>query len=294
MAETKSNVSKEGRSILNRSYNRRDVLRGIAIGLSGAALTAFLEACGAKSNQDVTPVTKTPTPDTPAVTKTPEPTPEPTPTQTPLEKAIAEQKLELKNEVDWQNYFVPITREEADEMLKSSNKNLESEQQRKFLLSFDPRPSPNLSIEFTKYRTNPNRPEVPYVAFNNLADGTLIYAPLSGKGKLSRVTGGPNGEKLAYSQVISAEVNYTMVTHREATEPQFPYSESIDDTRDVITGDPLIKIAASLPISWYDNKQNQAMIVSAKIQDKSVNFTSMQQFLTKNGKIAFIGPVQGK
>ncbi len=101
---------------------------------------------------------------------------------TALENAIKTGKIELKGESDWQNYFTPVTEEEA------ANLSAKAKEDGKFryIFPFDPTRSPNLKLETSKSSRRNDEEGITYtyvkVRVTNLAAGTVVVSAIGGMG----------------------------------------------------------------------------------------------------------------
>lgn len=239
----------------------------------------------------------------------PEPAPEPEPQLTPLEKAIQAGRLELNPNVenDWENYFTRVTVEEAEKLLEEANRDVAEAEDLKILFPFDPEGSRNLIIEIFKNHSEAF-PGWIMVGFNGLEPGTVFYAPYGGDVKLF-IGGTLSSNSPTYVDVIlriakdiehdagdygSGHIAYGFEFRKEGVEPQIPLWQGTDldeFPQQVRVGDSLVKFVEDVgPISRalvpYQSEGVLFFFPSWRTLPLVIN--SLTQFLTKDGKIAFI------
>lgn len=242
------------------------------------------------------PEAKPPTQE-PAVAEQPEPQPQPEPELTPLEKAIQAGRLELNPNVenDWENYFTPVTAEEAEGLLAEANRGVTEDTKLKFLFPMDPRASKNLVIELFTINWIEN-----WVGFgfNNIEPGTIFYANAAGQGSFEATIDSLVFEEHNFFTKLSVNTLdglglAILVTEgtpgpvkAEAAETAWPYNEE----RLVELGDPLVLITDK-PVRY---EQDGRLLYEAIGGIDRFNFdlppftNSLNEFLTRDGKIVFV------
>ncbi len=148
------------------------------LGGVGVAVALFMHGMGS----DESGVVATSTSQVPAVAATLQPTPERQLLSAPIENAFRTGKIELKGEGDWENYFTPVTQEEAAKLSAEANKAGKF----RYIFPFDPTRSPNLTLETSKKSMRDDAAELTYtyvkVRVTNLAAGTVVVCAIGGAG----------------------------------------------------------------------------------------------------------------
>lgn len=268
-----------------RSPSRRKLIiaAGAVGGLATAGGVAAIVLGGRKppevvATSPIPPADLTPSRSPSATPSTPTKAPTPKPTENPVELAIKEGKLELKDG-DWEKYFVAITPEEAQELLKKTNEGITSNENFKFLLPFDPRKSPNLVLKDTGFISSTNR-SYKLLGINNLINETAFYAIDNGSS-----TVGESRSNVSISLVNDKNV-YGFVMPRDGIRMFQPLNESVN----VDLGKQVVAIGNAGPTEYATRNglgEFQA-VVTFGVNVPQGDSGSIRQLLKKDGKIAFI------
>jgi len=253
-----------------RILSRRHLLSLGLLGLKGGAvlgLAKIVIACGGDNDTTSPPAEKEDIrteipPDEPAASS-------------PLEQAIANGRLELQGEQDWENYFVPVTPEEVSSLYSGEIIN-------RLLLPFDPRRSPNLIL--TDIKTGDEETEL---GVANLSPGTILYSPAGGTSAIYGFMGesGRVGDPLYLVAVASPDslFNFSFMIRQGG---DVFVSDSPTEPSEVSVGSPLAVISSGSNFENPPETGNNAVL--------RLTFPgyyeggSLRELLKKDGKIAFI------
>lgn len=229
-----------------------------------------------------------------------------TPERSPLEKALEAKRIELKTETDWENYFIPVSRQEAGQLLKE----VQSANEFKYILPFDPR-SENVILENYIY-INSGGIELSRLAIRNLHPGTNFYSPVDSKTMVGKSGNKVDGNIVptAYSiQIVTPQMRMGIVAPLDVRVAS-PFAEQqVTNQIDAQLGQSLIYSSASHVTG--NNKEQYSVEISIasgenidklralgggivfagsseEINKLSFLGADMSNLLTKNGKIAFI------
>ncbi len=195
----------------------------------------------------------------------------------PLQQAIANGRLELAGEQDWERYFTPVTAGEAQSLLDAANAGGQTLDEVIILLNFDPRKAPNLVLK--------DLGDSNAIGIGNIPVGTVFYSPVEGQSFMYNFMGEGGSELDPVTQVYTKNENgmlHLLFTFKGSK----VFTQEDRNAKPTSMGDPLLTTLSRNVLKLGEQAGFQA-IYQFGPQGEIIH-GSLANLLTKDGKIAFI------